>query len=394
MTQIEKAKNKEITSEVELVSKKENLDPNMLMEFVASGRVVILKNNSRQNSIPIGIGENLTVKVNSTVGTTNKNFAIKKEVEKALLSEQLEADTLTDLSTGKGVDLTRKKIINSITIPVGTTPFLQTIKEITDKTHDLVNIDKENILSNIEKHCKDGVDFITLHAGMTKNNAYQYDETQRKMGLVSRCGSVLNWWMKRTEKENPMYENFDEILEILKAYDVVLSLGNGYRAGCIHDSMDRAQISEFVVNGELVQRARQMGVQVMVEGGGCMPYNKIADYTRTIKEITSHAPLYMLGPIITDIGIGYDDYTSAMGAMQAGLYGADFICSVSPLEYIDYPDMENLKKGIIVSKLVAHGINISRGLKEEIKRDDLMANAKKAFNTKEQRRYAIDSDVF
>ena len=394
MTQLESAKNKEITNEVDIVSKRENLDSKFVMELVASGRVVILKNNSRKNALPTGIGENLMVKINGTVGTTNKNTAIKQEIEKAELIESLEVDTLTDLSTGKGVDLTRKKIINSITIPIGSTPFLQTIKEVSDKTCDLVNIDKDYILSNIEKHLRDGVDFITLHAGMTKNNAYQYDETERKMGLVSRSGSILNWWMKQTEKENPMYENFNEILDLLKMYDAVLSLGNGYRAGCICDFMDRAQTAELIVNGELVQRARQMGVQVMVEGGGYVPYNKIEVYTKTIKEITSHAPLYMLGPIVTDIGIGYDDYTSAIGSVQAGLYGADFISVITSSEGMDYPNMETLKRGITVSKLVAHSINISRGIKEEIKRDDLMAVAKRSFNTKDQKKYAIDSTVF
>ncbi len=394
MTQLEKAKNKEITNEVELVARKENLEPSVISELIAQGRVVILKNNIRENVIPTAIGEGLSVKVNATVGTSNKNTAIKSEIEKAELAEMTEVDTLTDLSTGKGVDLTRKKIINSITTPMGSVPFLQTIKEVTEKTHDLSNINKENILSNIEKHCKDGIDFITLHAGITKANVYLYDESRRKTGLISRCGSVLNWWIKRTENENPMYENFDEILDILKKYDVVLSLGNAYRAGCIHDFADRAQISEFMVNSELVQRARKEGVQVMVEGGGHMPFSKIADYTKTIKELTAYAPLYMLGPIVTDIGIGYDNVTAAIGAAEAGLYGTDFISVITSSEYREYPNLEELRNGIIISKLTAHGIDVSRGLKSAIERDELMADAKKTFNTKEQRMHTIDRSIF
>ncbi|MBE7705656.1 MAG: phosphomethylpyrimidine synthase ThiC [Cyanobacteria bacterium SIG30] len=393
-TQIENAKNNVITSEIELVAQKENLEPKFIMEQVALGRIVILKNALRKNSIPVGIGEGLGIKINATIGTSNENSGLKNELEKAQLVEFMEADTLTDLSTGKGIDLTRKKIINSTTLPLGTVPMFQAVKEATEKNYDLINLDKDKIFSNIEKHLKDGVDFVSIHAGITKYSTQVMENTERKMGLISRCGSMLNWWVKKTGKENPLYENFDELLDLVKTYDATLSLGNGFRAGCIADSFDRAQIAEYIVNGELVERARKFGIQTMVEGGGHISFEKIASITKNIKEITNFAPLYMLGPIVTDVAVGYDNITSAIGATLAGYSGADFLCYVTPAEYLGYPDIEQVRQGIIAAKIAAHSANIARGDKDAIKRDLSMAIARKKFDIKEQKKQAIDRTVF
>ncbi len=393
-TQIIEAKKGNITAEIEYVAQKEGIDKELLREKVAQGRVVILKNNQRSNCIPVGVGEGLTVKINANIGTSNEKSTIEEELQKVKVIEANEADVLMDLSTGKYIDETRKQIIAATHLPIGTVPMYQAGKEALDEYQDIAKLSKDKLFSDIEKQCKDGIDFITVHCGVTKFVVDQLEKQGRVTDIVSRGGSMLACWVKETGKENPLYEYYDELLEIVRDYDVTLSLGDGLRPGCTADAGDRAQVAETLVLGELVKRARDFGVQSMVEGPGHVPLNKIPAMIETIKVLTDYAPLYVLGPLVTDIAPGYDHITSAIGGTLAALHGADFLCYVTPSEHLGLPDARQVREGIIASKIAAHSADLARGNKQAIERDRLMSVARKNLDWTEQQKYAIDKCVF
>ena len=299
-----------------------------------------------------------------------------------------------DLSTGKYIDETRKQIIAATHLPIGTVPMYQAGKEALDEYQDIAKLSKDKLFSDIEKQCKDGIDFITVHCGVTKFVVDQLEKQGRVTDIVSRGGSMLACWVKETGKENPLYEYYDELLEIVRDYDVTLSLGDGLRPGCTADAGDRAQVAETLVLGELVKRARDFGVQSMVEGPGHVPLNKIPAMIETIKVLTDYAPLYVLGPLVTDIAPGYDHITSAIGGTLAALHGADFLCYVTPSEHLGLPDARQVREGIIASKIAAHSADLARGNKQAIERDRLMSVARKNLDWTEQQKYAIDKCVF
>lgn len=393
-TQIIEAQKGKITPEMFAVAEKEGLTKEEILEKVAFGRIVILKNNRRENVVPTAVGEGTTVKINANIGTSLERSSIKEELDKVKIIEATGADVLMDLSTGDNIDETRKQIIAATNLPIGTVPMYQAGKEALDIHKDLGKLSKDKLFSDIEKQCKDGIDFITVHCGVTKFVVDQLEKQGRITNIVSRGGSMLACWIKATEKENPLYEYYDELLEIAREYDCTLSLGDGLRPGCTADAGDRAQVAETMVLGELVKRARKAGVQTMIEGPGHVPLNKIPAMIETIKVLTDYAPLYVLGPLVTDIAPGYDHITSAIGGTLAAYHGADFLCYVTPAEHLGLPDVKQVREGIIASKIAAHAADLARGNKKALEQDLKMSIARKDLDWDGQRKYAIDKCVF
>ncbi len=393
-TQIIEARKGNITQEMEYVAKQEDIDINLLREKIAQGRVVILKNNQRKKVIPTAVGEGLTVKINANIGTSFERSSTEEEIQKVKVIESSGAHVLMDLSTGRNIDETRLAILNATNLPLGTVPMYQAGKEAIDEYKDIGKLSKDKLFSDIEKHCKSGVDFITVHCGVTKFVVDVLEKQGRITDIVSRGGSMLACWIKSTGKENPLYEYYDDLLDIARTYDVTLSLGDGLRPGCGHDAGDHAQVAETLILGELVKRAREAGVQSMVEGPGHVPLNKIPAMMETIKVLTDYAPLYVLGPLVTDIAPGYDHITAAIGGTLAAYHGADFLCYVTPAEHIGLPDAKQVREGIITSLIAAHAADVARGNKKAIEQDRLMSIARKDLDWEAQSKYAIDKCVF
>ena len=393
-TQIISAREGIITEEMKYVAEYEGVEPEFVRKGIEDGSIVILKNNQRKDSIPVGVGAGLSVKINANIGTSNERSGLEEELKKVKIIEETGADVLMDLSTGKGIDDVRAQIIASTRLPIGTVPMYQAGKEALDEFKNITKLSKEKLFSDIEKQCKDGVDFITVHCGVTKFVIYQLEKQKRVTGIVSRGGAMLACWIKATGRENPLYEYYDELLDIVKKYDVVLSLGDGLRPGCGADAGDRAQVAETIVLGELVKRAKEKGVQAMVEGPGHVPLNLIPSMIQTIKQLTDNAPLYVLGPLVTDIAPGYDHITSAIGGTLAALHGADFLCYVTPAEHLGLPTPEQVREGIIASKIAAHAADVARGNKKAIEMDKKMSIARKDLDWEGQRALALDPESF
>ena len=393
-TQLIEAKNGNLTSEMEYVAQKEGICKNKVLKNVANGSLVILKNNTRKNVIPTAVGNGATIKINANIGTSLERSSLNEELDKVKIIEATGADVLMDLSTGADIDDVRRKIIASTKLPIGTVPIYQAGKEALDEFRDISKLSKDKLFADIEKQCKDGVDFITVHCGVTKFVVEQLEKQGRICDIVSRGGSMLACWIKATGRENPLYEYYDELLEIARTYDCTLSLGDGLRPGCIADAGDRAQVAETIVLGELVKRARDYGVQTMVEGPGHVPINKIPSMIETIKVLTDNAPLYVLGPLVTDIAPGYDHITSAIGGTLAAIHGADFLCYVTPAEHLGLPNVKEVREGIIASKIAAHAADIGRGNEKAIMQDRNMSIARKNLDWDSQAKYAIDKCVF
>lgn len=393
-TQIIEAKKGNLTAEMEYVAKVEGICKNKVLKNVANGSLVILKNNTRKDVIPTAVGKDVTVKINANIGTSLEKSSLNEELDKVKIIETTGADVLMDLSTGCDIDKVRRKIIASTKLPIGTVPIYQAGKEALDEFKDISKLSKDKLFSDIEKQCKDGVDFITVHCGVTKFVVEQLEKQGRICDIVSRGGSMLACWIKATGRENPLYEYYDELLEIARTYDCTLSLGDGLRPGCIADASDRAQVAETIVLGELVKRARDYGVQTMVEGPGHVPINIIPSMIETIKLLTDNAPLYVLGPIVTDIAPGYDHITSAIGGTLAAIHGADFLCYVTPAEHLGLPDVKDVREGIIASKIAAHAADLGRGNEKAFETDKNMSIARKNLDWETQAKYAIDKCVF
>lgn len=394
MTQLEAARRKELTPEMEQVASKEGMPPNELMEKVAEGKIVILKNVNHKHIIPLGVGEGLSIKINANIGTSSQRSCIEEEITKLEVAQQAGADAAMDLSTGKDINKTRKLILEKSMIPIGTVPIYQIGLDAVNNQKSFPDVSKDKMLEAIEQQCRDGVDFITVHCGVTKNVVKHLEQQGRVTGIVSRGGAMHASWIKKHNKENPLYEYYDELLEIAKTYDATLSLGDGLRPGCGADAGDRAQVAETIVLGELVQRARKAGVQSMVEGPGHVPLNLVTGMVETIKKLTCNAPLYVLGPLVTDIAPGYDHITSAIGGTVAAMAGADFLCYVTPSEHIGLPNLEQVKQGVIASKIAAHAADVANGRKDAIEKDRIMSVARMDLDWKKQAECALDKDVF
>ena len=382
---------KNLEKQIEYVSKQENISPEILRENVKKGFVVILANKNHENLKPIGVGKNLRVKINANIGASPVDLEPKKEVEKLKVAEESGADTIMDLTiveNSKDIDKVRKEIIENCHIPLGTVPIYQSAVE----AGSIEDMSIKNYLKVYERHAKEGVDFTTVHAGVTRKGLEL--AKKRLMPVVSRGGSFMLRWMKKNNKESFLYEYFDEILNIAKEYDVSISLGDGLRPGCIADSTDEAQIYELKILGELTERAREKNVKVIIEGPGHIPLNEIEKNVKLEKEICKGAPFYVLGPLPIDTAVGYDHIACSIGGALAGFYGADFLCYVTPKEHVGLPDIEDVREGVVVTKIAALIADVARGNKDEISKSRLMSEARKNFNWNKMAEYAIDKKKF
>jgi len=390
MTQLKQARSGATTPEMKAVALKEHVNVEWLRDQVAEGRVVIPANPRHKRLVPCGIGEGLFVKVNANIGTSSDQSVLEDEVAKLRVSLEAGADAIMDLSTGRQIDVCRKNILEESTIPVGTVPIYQAVVETVEEKDSLVNLSADKIFEVIEKQARDGVDFITVHCGLTRSALEMLKNQGRITDIVSRGGAFLTTWMLHNDRENPLYENYDRLLDIAYKYDVTLSLGDGLRPGCLADATDRAQIHELMTLGQLTKVAWERDVQVMIEGPGHVPLDQIEANVILQKKLCHHAPFYVLGPLVTDIAAGYDHVACAIGGALAGAAGADFLCYVTPSEHLCLPSVDDVREGVVVTKIAAHAADIAKGNKIAIERDRQMAVARKNLDWETQMKLVID----
>jgi phosphomethylpyrimidine synthase len=387
-TQMTAARRGEMTDAMEFVARRESLSPDVVRAEVAAGRLVIPANihHLAGKLEPMAIGNVARVKINANIGTSAVTSSLDEEVGKLELAVRYGADTVMDLSTGHDLDNIRSAIINASTVPVGTVPIYQAVlmgKELEELT---IN----DLLAVIETQAKQGVDYMTIHAGILFEHLPLVHG--RITGIVSRGGSLLGVWMMHHRRQNPLYEYYDDVLDILRQYDVTISLGDSLRPGCLHDASDRAQFAELDTLGELTRRAWEHDVQVMVEGPGHIPMDQIEMNVRRMKEVCHGAPFYTLGPLVVDVAPGYDHISSAIGAAMIGWYGADMLCYVTPKEHLGLPNAEDVRQGVIAYKIAAHAADIARGRRGARDRDDALSRARYGFDWNEQFRLSLDPE--
>lgn len=383
-TQMYYAKKGVITPEMNYVAQTEKLNPQLVRSEVAAGKMIIPANIHHENLLPMAIGREAKTKINANIGNSSLSSDIDAELEKLQICLKYGADTVMDLSTGGDLDMIRSAIIANSSVPIGTVPMYQIIHDIKE----VENLTADDILKTLEKQARQGVSYFTIHAGFLLK--FMPLVAKRKMGIVSRGGSLTASWMMHHHKENPFYEAFDDILEICAAHDVALSLGDGLRPGCLYDATDEAQLSELRVLGELTLRAWEKNVQVMIEGPGHIPLNQIEYNMKIERELCHGAPFYVLGPLPTDIGAGYDHITSAIGGTMAAFYGASMLCYVTPKEHLGLPNANDVREGIVAHKIAAHAADVALGKAGAIERDHAMSDARYAFDWNKQFELSLD----
>ena len=388
-TQMEAAKAGVITEAMEIVAKKERMELEKLRELVAKGWVAIPANVNHKSLSPEGIGTGMRTKINVNLGISGDCKDYDAEMEKVKMSIRYGAEAIMDLSNYGKTNTFRKKLIEMSPAMIGTVPMYDAIGYL---EKDLLEIKAEDFLKVVEAHAKEGVDFMTIHAGINRRCVEALKRDKRTMNIVSRGGSLLFAWMEMTGNENPFYEHFDEVLDILYKYDVTVSLGDALRPGCIDDSSDAGQISELIELGALTKRAWDRNVQVMIEGPGHMAINEIAANMQLEKRICHNAPFYVLGPVVTDIFPGYDHITAAIGGAIAASSGADFLCYVTPAEHLRLPDVNDVREGIMATKIAAHAADIAKGIPGAREQDDLMAQARHKLDWEEMFKIAADGE--
>ena len=388
-TQMEAAKKGIITPEMKIVAEKERMEEQKLMELVASGQVAIPANVRHTSLSPEGIGTGMKTKINVNLGISGDCKDYDMEFEKVKMAIDFGCEAIMDLSNYGKTNTFRTKLVEMSPAMIGTVPMYDAIGYL---EKDLLEITAKDFLRVVEAHANEGVDFMTIHAGINRRAVEAFMREGRKMNIVSRGGSLLFAWMQMTGNENPFFEYYDDVLEILREYDVTISLGDALRPGCLADSTDAGQISELIELGNLTKRAWEKDVQVMVEGPGHMAMNEIEANMKLQKRICHNAPFYVLGPLVTDIAPGYDHITSAIGGAIAAASGADFLCYVTPAEHLRLPDVNDVKEGIIASKIAAHAADIAKGLPGAREQDDKMAEARHAVEWEEMFKYAIDPE--
>lgn len=386
-TQMDAARKQIITPQMEVVSQKEQMTVEEIRNLVAEGKVAICANKKHKCLDAEGIGSMLRTKINVNLGISRDCKDYDVEMEKVMQAVNLGAEAIMDLSSHGNTQPFRRKLVEECPAIIGTVPVYDSVIHY---QRDLSTLTAKDFIDVIRMHVEDGVDFITLHCGITKKTMEQIKKHKRKMNIVSRGGSLVYAWMSMTGEENPFYEYYDEILDICEQYDVTVSLGDACRPGCLADATDVCQIEELVRLGELTKRAWKHNVQVMVEGPGHMPLNQIAANMEIQKNICMGAPFYVLGPLVTDIALGYDHITAAIGGAVAATYGAAFLCYVTPAEHLALPNVEDVKQGIIASKIAAHAADIAKGIPEARNIDDKMADARRNLDWEEQFACAID----
>ena len=389
------AREGKITKEMEFVAKKEQVDVEFIRKGIAKGRIIVPKSNKRKTE-PMGIGEGLLVKVNANVGSSKRVCDIEEELEKAKIAVKFGADTVMDLSTGvteADVNNIRKQILDEIKVPIGTVPIYQSALRALENKGAIINFNEDDLFNVVEEQAKEGVDFFTIHVGVTKEIVNYLKDHPRTAGVVSRGGTFLAAWILENDLENPFNRNYDYLLDLAKEYDFTLSLGDGMRPGSIFDSTDYAQIQELMEISKLVKRAWSQNVQVMVEGPGHIPANEIERNIKIMKSLCDNAPFYVLGPLVTDIAPGYDHIVSAIGGVIAGLAGADYLCYVTPSEHLALPNKEEVKRGVIASKIAAHAVNIAKYGKRASDWDLKMDIARKNLDWEGMIQHSIDPEL-
>jgi len=384
------------TKEMEIVAKNEQVDLEFIRRGVAKGRIIVPKSNRRELEPPIGIGKGLLVKINANIGSSKTVCNIEGEVEKAKIAVKYGADTVMDLSTGVteiDVKTIRKKILDEVKVPLGTVPIYQIALRAIEKKGAIIHMDEDDMFKVIEEQAKEGVDFFTIHVGVTKEIVNYLVDHPRTMGIVSRGGTFHASWILEHNKENPFNKNYDYLLDMAKEYDFTLSLGDGCRPGSIFDSTDFVQIQELLEISKLVKRAWDKDIQVMVEGPGHIPANEVERNIKMQKSLCDEAPFYVLGPLVTDIAPGYDEIVGAIGGVLAGLAGADYLCYVTPSEHLGLPNLEEVKRGVIASKIAAHAVNIAKYGTRASNWDYKMDIARKNLDWQEMINLSIDPEL-
>lgn len=388
-TQMDAARKGIVTKEMERIAEKEKIHVSKLMELIAQGRVAVPANKNHKSISPEGVGEGLRTKINVNLGISKDCNCIDKELEKVKVALDMKAEAIMDLSCFGKTEEFRTKLINMSTAMIGTVPIYDAVG-FYDK--ELKDITEEELLDVIEKHAQNGVDFMTIHAGINRETAAVFKRNKRLTNIVSRGGALMFAWMELNNKENPFYEHFDKVLDICEKYDVTISLGDACRSGSIADATDACQIKELMTLGELTKRAWERNVQVMIEGPGHMSLDEIKSNMILEKKLCHNAPFYVLGPIVTDVAPGYDHITSAIGGAIAAASGADFLCYVTPAEHLRLPNLEDMKEGIIASKIAAHAGDIAKGIKGARDWDNSMSQARKELDWEKMFSLAIDPE--
>lgn len=392
MTQLEFAKNNILTPLIKKIASLENLKPKLILKWIKEGRVVIPHNKKSDIKKPCGIGYRLRTKVNANIGTSTDKSEISDELSKLEIAVKYGADTIMDLSVGGNLKKIRKEILRHSSIPVGTVPIYEIAVNAQKNRGDFLKFSREDILNTLEFQAREGVDFFTIHAGVTKKALNNLKKHKRVLDVVSRGGAILASWMAYHKKENPFYEYFDFILDIAYKYDVTISLGDGLRPGSILDATDKAQLSELRILGKLATRAKRKNVQIMIEGPGHVPLDEIKKNIVLEKKICHQAPFYVLGPLVTDIAAGYDHISASIGGALAAAFGADFLCYVTASEHLRHPSLEDVKEGVIASRIAAHAADIVKGIKSAIEWDRQMSEARKKRDWKKQIELSINPD--
>ncbi len=390
MTQLELARQGSISEAAKAVAADERLDPEFIRQGIAQGSIVIPANANHCGLKPCGIGQGLRTKVNANIGTSSDWGDLDTELEKLRVAIEVGSDTVMDLSTGGDISAIRRTIIENSPIPVGTVPIYQAGIEAIAARGAIVKMTADELFSVIEEHARDGVDFMTVHCGVTQGAVARLKGEGRVADVVSRGGAFIIGWMLHNGRENPLYEQYDRLLELAREFDFTLSLGDGLRPGSLADASDRAQMEELLTIGELVQRASAAGVQAMVEGPGHMPLNQIEANVQLEKRICQGAPFYVLGPLVTDVAAGYDHITAAIGGAVAAAAGADYLCYVTPSEHLALPDSEDVRQGVIAARIAAHAGDIVKGVKGAWEWDQNVSLARKNLDWDQQIKLSID----
>ena len=388
-TQMDAARWGIVTPQMKIVAEKEKIAPESLQALIAAGKVIIPANRNHPSLDPEGVGQGLRTKINVNLGISKDCSNVDLELDKVRVALALKTEAIMDLSCYGKTREFRRRLVALSPAMIGTVPIYDAVGFYDKNLKDLT---VDEIFEVVERHCEDGVDFLTIHAGLNRSAAEKIDRRKRITNIVSRGGSLMFTWMRLNDRENPFYEYYDRLLEICRRYDVSLSLGDGCRPGCLHDSTDASQVEELITLGELTKQAWERDVQVMIEGPGHMALNEIAGNMMMEKRLCHGAPFYVLGPVVTDVAPGYDHITSAIGGAVAAASGADFLCYVTPAEHLRLPDLEDMKEGIIATRIAAHAADIAKGIPGARRWDDAMARARANLDWKRMLDLAMDPD--
>lgn len=392
MTIVDNARKNLVTPLIRNIAHDESKGVALILKGVKEGEIVIPRNKNHSIKKPCAIGKGLRTKINANIGTSTDKSSIKEELDKLKIAVKYGADTIMDLSVGGNLKKMRQEVFKSSPVPVGTVPIYEIAVNAQETKGNFLKFSVDDLLRNLESQAKEGVDFFTIHSGVTQKSLSALKKQKRLLGIVSRGGAMLANWIVFNKKENPFYEFFDEILDIAYDYDITLSLGDGLRPGSILDATDEAQICELKILGELAERARKRSVQVMIEGPGHVPINQIERNIVLQKKICKGAPFYVLGPLVTDVAAGYDHISSAIGGALAASYGADFLCYVTPSEHLRHPSVDDVREGVIAYKIAAHAADIAKGVNQALDWDKKMSQARKIRDWKKQAALSIDPD--